>query len=391
MKTDIIPTTQHGFLPGRSTVTCLLSSLDKWTKEIDRGNSVDVIYFDFQKAFDKVPHRRLIHKLNEAGIGSHLLEWISAFLSDRQFYVRIGDSFSDTYAVKSGVPQGSVLGPVLFAIYISDLSRLLKSNHTFYADDLKIFSDPSSNYDILTDDIKTVLQWCEICLIPVNRQKCAVLHLGGKNPCLPYQIEGEPLREVEKYVDLGVTIQNDLKWSEHISVIVKKANSLIFLLSKCFQTLTKDSFLILYKSHVRPLLEYAAVIWCPYFEKDIALLERTQRRATKMVKSIRDLPYSQRLQELSLNSLSERRLRNDIVWTFKILKGYLKIDLSTLFYISCEDRLRGHRLKLKHEKYKSRSREHFLNNRVFDAWNALPANIIDSESVNIFKSKLLLV
>ncbi|KAJ3659737.1 hypothetical protein Zmor_011411 [Zophobas morio] len=384
----IVPDEQHGFLPGRSTETCLLYCLDKWTKAIDRGDSVDIVYIDFQKAFDKVPHRRLIHKLRELGIKGNLLKWISAFLSERVFYVRVGDSLSNNYAVKSGVPQGSVLGPVLFVLYISDLSRLLKSDHAFYADDLKIFNYPNSSYNILIEDLNTVLQWCDLWLIPIKKEKCVILHLGAKNPCLNYRIGNDLIKAVDKYVDLGITIQSDLKWSHHSLKTVKKTNITMYLLRKAFQSLSKESFLTLYKSYVRPQLEYASVVWCPFLQKDIELLERAQRRATKTVASLHNLPYSQRLQELALCTLSERRSRNDLVWTFTILKGYLGVDLSPLFNINSDERLRGHSLKLRHNQYKSKIRENFLSNRVFTAWNALPANTINSHSINTFKAKL---
>ena len=162
----------------------------------------------------------------------------------------------------------------------------------------------------------------------------------------------------------------------------------MYLLRKAFQSLSKESFLTLYKSYVRPQLEYASVVWCPFLQKVIELLERAQRRATKTVASLHNLPYSQRLQELALCTLSERRSRNDLVWTFKILKGYLGVDLSPLFNINNDKRLRAHSLKLRHNQYKSKIRENFLSNRVFTAWNALPANTINSHSINTFKAKL---
>ncbi|RYA69629.1 reverse transcriptase family protein, partial [Enterobacter cloacae complex sp. 2DZ2F20B] len=132
---SILSANQHGFLPGRSTVTCLLQCLNTWTISLDQNKPVDIINLDFEKAFDRVPHRRLLYKLEIAGIRGLLLRWIEAFLKNRSFSVKVGSLYSTKRTVLSGVPQGSVLGPILFVLYISDLLALIKSSHSFYADD----------------------------------------------------------------------------------------------------------------------------------------------------------------------------------------------------------------------------------------------------------------
>ncbi|XP_063929895.1 uncharacterized protein LOC135142154 [Zophobas morio] len=172
----------------RSVTSCLLKCLDDWGSQIDNKNPVDVIYLDFEKAFDRVPHLRLITKLDNFGIRGPLLKWIRSFLHGRKFYVRVGDSVSSERVVVSGVPQGSVLGPPLFILYISDLPHLISSNHAFYADDCKLYANPILNYRELQTDLNTVYRWCLDCLIPLNNGKCKVLHLGSSDNSLRFRM-----------------------------------------------------------------------------------------------------------------------------------------------------------------------------------------------------------
>ena len=138
----IIPSQQHGFMPGRSVITNLLQCVHDWTYAIDRGDPVDVIYLDFSKDFDRGPKNRLLYKLNDVGIRGSLLAWLWVYLSDRVFRVQVGDKLSNFAQVSSGVPQGSVLGPLLFLIYVADIACRIKSQSFFLADDPKLFSNP---------------------------------------------------------------------------------------------------------------------------------------------------------------------------------------------------------------------------------------------------------
>lgn len=376
---------QHGFLPGRSTVTNLLQCMHHWTKAMDSNQPVDVIYLDFKKAFDLVPHKRLLYKLEHYGIRGSLLNWIEDFLSDRKYQVRVDGVLSDVYVARSGVPQGSVLGPLLFNIFISDLGLLLESSVSLFADDTKFFANPRMQANVIRADIAKVEGWCNMWSLPLNDEKCTVLHIGYDNPKLRYFLNGAMINPVTQQRDLGITVTSDLKWAAHIGKTIKKVNSVVYMISLTFKNLSPELVLTIYKIYIRPILEYAVPVWNPYFAGDIHALEQVQRRITKLCPSIRNLPYERRLLKLGLTTLSERRLRGDLIETYKILHGHYSVNLN-FFEISEDNRLRGHNYKLVRERFYKLCRQNFLCNRVHRAWNSLPPYIVDATSVNSFKN-----
>lgn len=217
----------------------------------------------------------------------------------------------------------------------------------------------------------------------------SVLHVGPKNPQSHYTIEGTMLNSVTLQKDLGITVTNNLKWETHIIEIVKRANSLLYMIRKAFSYITAGLFLKLYKTYVRPLLEYGYQIWSPYFQKDISLLERAQKQATKMVASIRNLSYEDRLEALALTTLEERRHRGDLIETYKILtERYDVAGIKLMYAMNKNDQLRGHSLKLNRTSCHSNPRKHFIASRVVDSWNRLPEEVISATSVINFKNKL---
>ena len=384
---NLIPNTQHAFVPGRSVTSCLLKCVDDWGSQIDNKNPVDVIYLDFEKAFDRVPHLRLITKLENFGIRGPLLKWIRSFLHGRKFYVRVGDSVSSERVVVSGVPQGSVLGPLLFILYISDLPHLISSNHVFYADDCKLYANPIQNYRELQTDLNTVYRWCLDWLIPLNNGKCKVLHLGTNNPKHIYMIDNEAVKMVDSQNDLGVIITSDLSWSNQVAYVARRANSASYMLFNAFRHPSRDTFLKLFKSYIRPILEYANVVWSPILQRDKELLEKVQRRATKKVLGYRTQNYQTRLRCLNLTSLEQRRKRGDLILVYKIFHNPNMCHLKTLFELNT-NQLRGHVYKLKKQSFRTIVRRFFFPNRVFDEWNNLHSEIVNVTTVNMFKNKL---
>lgn len=387
IESGILHPQQHGFLNGRSTVSNLLLCVDSWSKDLDRNNPVDVIYLDFKKAFDRVPHKRLILKLKHFGVVDPLLSWISDLLTDRCCQVRIDDQLSDNFTASSGVPQGSVIGPLLFNAFISDLVYEFKSTVSFFADDTKFFGNPLTNRLDLENDLFRLQQWCSKWLLQLNEQKCSVMHMGHLNPGVQYFLNDMPVTPVNQQKDLGVIVSSDLKWEAHIAKIIRKANTVSYLVSISFKNISPQLLEKIYKIYIRPILEYAAPVWNPNLAKDIHALELTQRRITKLSPAIRDLPYEQRLQVLGISPLSKRRLRGDLIETYKILHGHYSVDI-IIFELSENVWLRGHQYKLVRERFYKMCRQFFLVNRIFTDWNALPEPVVCATSVNAFKNAL---
>ena len=384
---------QHGFRSGHSCVTQLLEVTDDWFDILDNGGNIDCIYLDFRKAFDTVPHKRLLNKLYSYGIRGKIHLWIANFLSNREQSVKIGGSMSNKSQVTSGIPQGSVLGPILFLIFINDLPDIVSSAVKLFADDTKVYREISSSEDceILQQDLNNLSCWTDSWLLRFNAAKCKSIHLGRKNIHHKYYIkEGDKTIEVEQIStekDIGVTFDSDLKFSEHIAICVKKANQKLGLIRRSFEYIDKDMFLILYKSLVRPTLEYASVIWSPYLKKDIVAIESIQRRATKLVKDLSSLSYEERMLQLGIPTLIYRRERADMIQLFKIMNNYDQADLHSIT-LTNDSNTRGHKHKLVKRHYKYKSYMKNFTARSINPWNSLPSECISSESVNSFKSNI---
>ena len=382
---QLIPIEQHGFLPGKSIQSNLLCCLSDWTKENDGGNSLDVLYLDFSKAFDRVPKRRLLHKIKHLGISGKLYNWIDAYLTDRTFRVKVENSLSKPVKVLSGVPQGSVLGPLLFIAYTADLKISIESPFAMYADDIKLYNNSCKNI-ILKKDLLAIYNWSKDWLLPLNCEKCYVLHIGKKNPKCKYYLGGNELTKTECCRDLGIFINQELTWSDHIAHTVKKANSVLFLLGKAFSRIHPVAFSKLYKTFVRPILEFGNSIWTPVLQRDIHLLESVQRKATRRPFGRVRPQYHERLSLMQLTTLSDRRIRGDLITTFQALTNPIS-PIRQLYMMNLDPRLRGHKFKLQKQKFYTTPRQVFLTNRVFNSWNMLPIEVIQSQSLQVFKKR----
>jgi len=384
---------QHGFTRGRSCLTNLLESLEDWTAALEEGCGLDVLYLDYQKAFDTVPHKRLLEKIKWYGISDSLCKWISEFVSNRQMRVVTDGGSSNWNCVKSGVPQGSVLGPLLFVIYVNELPHLLKSKVKMFADDIKLWNVIKKKEDeqLMQEDIKKLEQNSEEWLLKFNVDKCKKLAIRHQTPT-QYWLRNEagtkPMEQISEERDLGVWVTQDLKWSQQCDKAAAKAMSVLGMIKRTFTELSRESFTILYGTYVRPHLEYCSQVWAPYFQKDINVLEKVQRRATKLIPSIRKLRYEDRLKYLGLFSLQRRRKRGDLIETFKIMNGVENIDSETFFKRSSATNLRGHNFKIYKQTATSIHRRNFFSQRVVNSWNLLPWDVVNASSVAVFKKRL---
>ena len=211
--------------------------MNHWTESLNSGYATDIIYFDFKKAFDSVPHRRLLLKLKSYGISGNLLSWLSSFLTGRLQRVTLNNVYSEWSNVISGVPQGSVLGLILFLLYINDIPTVVDSHPLLFADDIKLYRRIQSENDIiqLQKDINNLLNWSNTWLLNFNMPKCKVLRIGTSNLPQNYTLNGTPLDNVQDMRDLGVTIDSKLNFHSHSTYIVSKANRLLGLIRKSFE------------------------------------------------------------------------------------------------------------------------------------------------------------
>ena len=223
---------QYGFISGRSTQLQLLEVLDKWTEALDEGQSIDCIYMDYAKAFDTVPHRRLIYKLESYGINPKAVSWIENFLRNRTQQVIVQGEESSWKPVTSGIPQGSVLGPILFVIFINDLPDCVTSDAYLFADDTKIFRVIANEEDRgeLQKDLDRLDEWSKDWLLKFHPQKCKFMTIGKDNLNIKYMLKDQKLQKVKEEKDIGVIIDDQLDFESHISEKINKATKMFGLL-----------------------------------------------------------------------------------------------------------------------------------------------------------------
>ena len=293
VKHKLLNSSQHGFFKARSCLTNMLCFLEEITKWIDVGSPLDIIYLDFQKAFDKVPHQRLLLKLKAHGIGDSITDWIEQWLTDRRQRVVVDGEVSNWKSVLSGVPQGSVLGPILFLIYINDLDDSITSNVLKFADDTKLFRKVNTDGDKqhLQNDLDRLVKWSEKWQMLLNFGKCKCLHTGHWNLIVNNKMGDTVLGSTVKEKDLGVTISADMKVTKQCGIAASKGSQILGLIRRNITYKGKKLIISLYKAIVRPHLEYCIQAWRPYRKKDIDTLERIQRRATKMIPELRDIEW----------------------------------------------------------------------------------------------------
>ena len=388
-KYKLIKDSQHGFVKKRSCLSNLLDFFEEVYGGMDACQSVDVIYLDFAKAFDTVPHQRLSSKLKAVGIGGNLLRWIDCWLLDRRQKVGVRGSFSKWMKITSGVPQGSVLGPLLFVVYINDLDEGIAAKISKFADDTKLCKTVcnSDDVEVLRNDLVQLFKWSQEWQMRFNVDKCHVMHMGRRNPRYKYELEGIQLKETKEEKDLGVLVNEDAKQSRQCAEVAKKENRILGMIKRTIVSRDKDTVLRLYKSLVRPHLEYCVQAWSPCLKKDIYIIEKVQRRATKMIAELKGLNYEQRLSRCNLTTLEKRRTRGDLIETYKLLNGLVDLNPERFFERSRYKSTRGHNFKL-YKKRESSMKHKFFSARVTNEWNKLENEVVNAETVEEFKIKL---
>ena len=367
-----------------------MSFYRKVFETMDSGDRYDIVFLDFSKAFDRVPHGRLLSKVKAHGIGGKILGWIRGWLSNRQQRVQINGRKSDWGRVTSGVPQGSVLGPLLFIIYINDLETGISSDISKFADDTKIGRQVRNIHDVrlLQEDLDRLHDWSEKWDMQFNVNKCSIMSAGKGNWQVDYTLSGTTLGRAYSARDLGVQVCSDLRPREQCIIARNRANKILGFIKRCVTNRTSEVILRLYLALVRPHLDYAAQFWSPYYRKDTESLEAVQRRMTKMIPGLRNLPYKDRLNRLNLHSLERRRARGDMIEVYKWVKGFNKGNIGEVIEISSQDRTRGNGYKLEKRRFRTDVGRYWFTNRVVNDWNRLGSHEVSAESIGSFKKRL---
>ncbi|CAG9134857.1 unnamed protein product [Plutella xylostella] len=331
LKTSFSPA-QHGFLRGRSTVSNLILFNNFITEQMDSGNQVVAVYTDYSKAFDRIDHKLLIKKLRNVGVRGNLLKWFVSYVQNRSQAVVLNGFSSSWMSIPSGVPQGSLLGPILFIIFINDIeSCFLNSEYLLFADDMKVFRVVNDAPDamLLQDDLHRLDDYCSANKLDLNVDKCFFINFTRKRHHfhISLSLKDKALNQVLHTKDLGVTHDSKLLFDIHINNIIGKAcKAMGFLIrvSKPFRSM--KTIKILYCAYVRSHLEYASEIWNPRYNMYIDRLERVQRRFTRFLGfkfKLPRLPYEQRCTKLHLLPLYVRRDISDVLFLAKILRGII--------------------------------------------------------------------
>ena len=329
---------QHGFCRGRSTTTNLVSITQYLSETLDNGGQVDVIYTDLAKAFDKVDHQVLLNKLHDFGFSTNLLKFFGSYLNNRLCSVKYNGFTSSQFRSTSGVPQGSVLGPTLFLIFINDLAISLECNRLLFADDLKIFASIDHSKDCLSlqNQLLHVDQWCTANKLQLNISKCRVVSYTKRLVPIQYNyvLGNSTLQRSNSVTDLGVVFDSKLRFNLHIEAKVKCAFKMLgFLIRTCKDMSNTECMTLLYNAYVRSTLEYASTAWSPYYSCYTVTLEKVQRRFLKFlyfkkhkVYPPQGFPQTDLCTEFRFCALELRRKYADVKLLNKILNNIVNID-----------------------------------------------------------------
>ena len=286
----LISVWQSGFLPGSSTVTQLTEIYDQFCKAINSGKEIRVVFLDISKAFDRVWHKGLLHKLKACGITGRLLEWLKDYLSDRQQRVIVNGKFSEWGKIEAGVPQGSVLGPLLFLIFINDITHVIRHcKIRLFADDTCLFmeiDDPTVQANEINDDLDKLNEWANkwhVTFSPPKTEEMVISRKRTKVDHPPLMLGGQQIIRVPHHKHLGLTLAQDLTWGVHLNEVRDKANNRLGILRSLKYKLDRLSLERIYLAYIRPILEYGDIIWDKSPEEIVSPLESIQLNAARVV------------------------------------------------------------------------------------------------------------
>jgi hypothetical protein len=388
---NILHPNQHGFRQKKSCETQLIEFISEAAETLKEGKQMDVLVMDFSKAFDKVGHERLRHKLAHYGVRGKTLSWIQAFLADRTQEVVVEGHHSDKVRVLSGVPQGSVLGPCLFLHYINDMPEGIGSRVRLFADDTIAYLTLTTLDDAkdLQNDLNKLASWETKWQMEFHPKKCQVLSITNKKKPIKYNytLHGHILESVPEAKYLGVTIKKDLNWNQHISDTCTKANRALGFLRRNLQISNIKVKQLAYFTYVRPIVEYCSSVWDPYRACQQAQLEMIQRRAARFVcnRYRRTSSVGSMLEVLQWKSLQERRTAARLSMFYKMQNGLVDTHPSKYLHPHNTDP-NGVKYHIPHSRVDAHAFSFFP--RTARAWNCLPLQTVQAPSFEVFKARV---
>ncbi|MCG8077918.1 MAG: reverse transcriptase family protein, partial [Candidatus Thiodiazotropha taylori] len=395
---NIITTFQSGFVPGDCTVNQLSDLYNTFCKALDEGKEVRTIFCDISKAFDRVWHRGLLFKLRRAGITGSLLSWFSNYLQDRQQRVVLPGATSDWSIVRAGVPQGSILGPLLFIIYINDIVDNIKSSIRLFADDTSLYiivDDPLTAGITLNSDLYKIQRWASEWLVAFNPAKSESLLISRKinkpyHP--PLFMNYQQIQEVTSHKHLGLYFSNDCSWHEHINYIKSKAWQRINIMRRLKFQLDRKSLQTIYFSFIRPILEYADIVWNNCSQNDANELEKIQNEAARIVTGATRLAsIHSLLTETGWETLSARRNKHKLVMFYKMRNNLCPDYLSSLVPSNVGSTVQYNLRNVSDIRTINTNTQLYYNSFLPSAireWNELPRDLQESQTITSFKYRL---
>ena len=392
----ILPDEQFGFLKGRSAEWQLLYLLQRWHEALDKKRCVHAVFLDAAKAFDRVDHSMLLSKLCGIGLDGPALSWLRSYLSDRRIMTRVDDAVSDPLHITSGVPQGSVLGPLLFIIYFKDIPSVTQACSALFADDTLLFRDDCQGANgccPLSSDLLDISTWAAQSNVSFNATKSAELCLGRTASSDALSLDGHCVNRVSSKLHLGVTLAANLSWNDHVNRVLQNISGPLALCKNLGyrHRLPSKPLRVFYLAYIRPRLEYCSAVWSGCSRRLQLRLEKVQIQAARAITRVYNLPNHQLLHLANLPTLAWRRRRHRLQLLWRLVHGLGPPQLQELLPSAAADRC--HRaLRSSHGlEFPSSNSTRFLSSFLavtIPEWNSLPPSCVNSSSPNSFLSSL---
>lgn len=393
---NILNDSQHGFRKRRGCDTQLIITTSDLAASLENKKQVDAVLLDFSKAFDRVPHTRLLKKLKHYGVTGRIHDWIKIFLTTRKQRVILDGKLSSTAEVTSSVPQGTVLGPLCFLIYINDMPNCVSTGTKtrLFADDAFVYREinDDSDHEAFQHDLDALSSWGSDWQMNFNTDKCYTMHFSNNksHTITPYKLCGNVLSTTNSHSYLGITFSSDLKWSTHINNVTNSCKRVLGVIRRNFRSCSPDVKSRLYLSLVQPKMEYGSAAWFPILKQDAHKLDMVQRSAARLCLNdySRESSVSSMILNLKWTGLETRREIIRLTMMFKISHGL--VDIDWLNHLSKPQRKlkRTHDLTYQRQAAKTKIYETSFFPWTTRLWNDLPHDILDATTLSTFKTGL---